>query len=675
MANYEVLARPIDVTEVPNIRANRSIKPEHVTIRTELDEAIATLLDKVAQLRNEINQSEQSDTQNWNNAVDGLETRLNNLIDGVANSYAVAAAVDTLAEATINLPGLDVTATDWHSWVLVKGVSQESGVYRFQNNQLVRVPKFANASSLTAGTSFFDNAGNVLYRVSEDAAPGGEVPVQSVEIIPYDRQEKLTGTGFLKIVANQLNAGLNSQFFTVADGELTLSTEFAQWCEDTIAQNASTANTLGELTTQLAGISSQLAQTNASVANLIQAVGSATSQIESLQQHDQETDTRIDGVETQLGTLRPRVETLEQEYANQEQAIAAEKSRVDSLTQAVGDQASQLLTQQRQVSDQGQRLNSLDASVTDARSTIAAHTNQLGQLTTNLNSKVDSSQLDDLQETKLASLVKSFTLTNGTVEQRIDTDDGVEYYFTEFRRSTGWGHNRFRSFDLSDVLSPYTKQGYSFTFQRVGVDEFRVLFQSRTAPFPNDKVDISLIRIPGPAQGGIELNPTNPDLAVFKQNFFNWTNWDGRYDPGTWDRVYRGIAMGQDGRGIVYFANGNSLSQNQIDAFYNAGDLGSVDVAAGLVFPPTIFSFSPSLLISEERTPYTVLIQNASPNQTLTLTYFYNNVQGHVETIQTDSNGNYSSTSNSGSFFQGLGNYRVEITINGQTYSNNFTVQ
>lgn len=500
MANYDTLARPIDATEVPNIRANRSIKPEHVTIRTELDEAIATLLDKVAQLRSEISQSEQSDTQNWNTAVDQLSARLNNLIDGVANSYAVAAAVDTLAQATINLPGLDVTATDWHSWILVKGVNQESGVYRFQNNQLVRVPKFANASSLNAGTSFFDIAGNVLYRVSEDAAPGGEVPIQSVEIIPYDRQEKLTGTGFLEIVANQLNARLDGQYFAVTNKELTFSAEFNTWIQNTTAQGAAAATSLEQLTTQLAGISSQLAQTNASVANLIQAVGSATSQIEALQQHDAQTDSRVEGVESQISLLQPRVETLEQESASQQQARATEKSRVDSLTQAVGDQASQLLTQQRQVSDQGQRLNNLDASVTDARSTIAAHTNQLGQLTTNLNSKLDSSQLDELQETKLASLVKTFTLTGANVEQRVDTDDGLEYYFTEFRQSTGWGHNRFRSFDLSDVLSPYTKQGYSFTFQRVGVDEFRVLFQSRTAPFPDGKVDISLIRIPGAAQ-------------------------------------------------------------------------------------------------------------------------------------------------------------------------------
>lgn len=502
MSNYEVLARPIDVTEVPNIRANRSIKPEHVTVRSELDEAIANLLDKVGQLRAEINQAEQSDTQNWNSAVNDLSNRLNNLIDGVANSYAVAAAVDTLAEATINLPGLDVTATDWHSWILIKGNPQESGVYRFQNNQLVRVPKFATASSLTAGTSFFDNASNVLYRVSEDAiaAPGVEGLVRSAEIIPYDRQETLTGTGFLKIVANQLNAGLNGRYFAVADEELTLSTEFVTWVETTTEQNAATANALEQLTTQLAGISSQLAQTNASVTNLIQAVGSATDQIESLQQHDIQTDARVDGVEIQLNALRPRVEVLEQGYATQEQAIATEKSRVDSLTQTVGDQASQLLTQQRQVSDQGQRLNNVDASLTDARSTIAAHTNQLGQLTTNLSSKVDSSQLDELQEAKLASLVKTFTLTGGVVERRVDTDDGVEYYFTEFRQSTGWGHNRFRSFDLSDALSPYTKQGYSFTFQRVGVDDFRVLFQSRTAPFPSDKVDISLIRIPGAAQ-------------------------------------------------------------------------------------------------------------------------------------------------------------------------------
>ncbi|NER27718.1 MAG: hypothetical protein F6J89_08810 [Symploca sp. SIO1C4] len=95
-----------------------------------------------------------------------------------------------------------------------------------------------------------------------------------------------------------------------------------------------------------------------------------------------------------------------------------------------------------------------------------------------------------------ATQVKSFLLTGGVTEQRVDNDNGVAYYFTTFTIPTGFGNLNFRVIDLSDALAPYTKLGYSFTVQRVDVDSLKLLFQHNLAGFPDDKAVVSVMAVP-----------------------------------------------------------------------------------------------------------------------------------------------------------------------------------
>jgi hypothetical protein len=91
------------------------------------------------------------------------------------------------------------------------------------------------------------------------------------------------------------------------------------------------------------------------------------------------------------------------------------------------------------------------------------------------------------------------------------------YYFTTFQWSTGWGHLRFRAIDMSDALAPHTKEGDSYVFQRVGVDEAKIVFQSRRAAFPNGECDVTLIRT-FPVNATPTPPPTNTQQVVIKVN-------------------------------------------------------------------------------------------------------------------------------------------------------------
>ncbi|NET09094.1 MAG: hypothetical protein F6K16_31200, partial [Symploca sp. SIO2B6] len=92
--------------------------------------------------------------------------------------------------------------------------------------------------------------------------------------------------------------------------------------------------------------------------------------------------------------------------------------------------------------------------------------------------------------------VKSFLLTAGVTEQRVDNDSGIPFYFTTFTVPTGFGNLHFRAIDLSDALAPYTRLGYSFTVQRVDVDSLKVMFQHNLTGFPDDKAVITVMAVP-----------------------------------------------------------------------------------------------------------------------------------------------------------------------------------
>jgi hypothetical protein len=414
----QLLNQPLDAREVYIFASPSEGIGQRVTVRSEIDELVNQLNLSIATLRTD---SETVDTQistDLQAAIQAVQDDVNARWQGVKSSYTVAYAVPTFADLNTGLAGLDVNATDWHSWVLVHSEPARNGVYRYLGGSWSRVPEFSTVDSLTAGVEFFDDNGDTYWLVNQDAIPVSATnnAIASVQLIPYGRVERLSFGDVLAKEGDNVSLRFNPRYFqsTLIDGSqhLNFSDQFR-----------------GEL--------DQLAQ-----------------------------------VQPQL---QGQIDQVNQQLTNFNNTIA----QID------------------------QRLVTAEASITDLNATVAVHSNSLTDLSVQINDKLDASQLDIAQEAKLADLVKEFTLAGGvggvnrTTEERLDPDDGMQYYFTTYEGSTGWGHLKFRGFDLSDTLAPFSRRGDSYVFQRVGVDSFRIMFQSRNGFFPDNRTSIALIRMPG----------------------------------------------------------------------------------------------------------------------------------------------------------------------------------
>jgi hypothetical protein len=104
-------------------------------------------------------------------------------------------------------------------------------------------------------------------------------------------------------------------------------------------------------------------------------------------------------------------------------------------------------------------------------------------------------------------LFKEFVLTGGVTERRADPEDGLEYFYTEFRAPTGWGHTNFKLFDISRNDANRTRLDETFIFQRVDVDSYRVLLQSSIGPYPDGEAIITFIQQPpAPVATALRIN-------------------------------------------------------------------------------------------------------------------------------------------------------------------------
>lgn len=127
---------------------------------------------------------------------------------------------------------------------------------------------------------------------------------------------------------------------------------------------------------------------------------------------------------------------------------------------------------------------------------------EIQPLVDRLADKLDRAQLEIEQNRKLAATIKRFPLAGGLAEVRVDDSDGEAYTFTTFRIPTGFTDERgnpttdFEDFAMSAALAPFSNQGFRYEFHKEAPDIAVLVFQSITGTFPDDRVRISLIRIP-----------------------------------------------------------------------------------------------------------------------------------------------------------------------------------
>ena len=553
----EVLHRSFDASGVPAILASPSNGVSNaVVIRSEIEELIAQVNQGVAALRSDSEQGDSTLSQQLSDSVSNLEQQIALLGDRVVGQLTVGAVATTLEDAYTYVSGLaaDIPATSHLRLVLVASESDLSinGIYTQQGSGVVRADGFTLANSLRSGFKFFVDQDNQQYVVLDDAAPVSTANqnIASVAIAPWTRVEEISARSPIRKINQVIELLFNAGHLAVVNGELSLSAAFLSriTAVENIQQQNSTAittlqgradsaeNRLGTVetaasdnTTAIASTNSQIvalqtfqAQTESDLGTLNTDVTQAKADIETLESSQAAQDTELgnhSGQISELSTDSTQLKADVQELKNYRvqhdglintnstdlatvqsdmAGVKSKNSQQDARITAVEAAAALLSGIQAQQATNTNKIAGVETLIADANTTIAAHTGQITDLGTQLLGKVDTSALTAAFQAFYASQIKSFVLTGGISEQRVDLDDNITYHFTTFTISTGFGHLNFRSVDLSDALAPYTKLGYAFTFQRVETDSLKVSFQHNLAAFPDDKAVITVMAVPAP---------------------------------------------------------------------------------------------------------------------------------------------------------------------------------
>lgn len=226
-----------DFSEVKPIRVARSGGDATAAIQfSELDEAVQSMRSALTGVRTELERADQTIQADFQAELEVLDQRLTSAIDGVTRRATVATRVVSLAQAQAATvagvtPSNDANNPD--SWILVDDPVNlaSNGIWSKRvDGTVVRPPHYDVATEFHAGLLIYADDNNSFWRVPNDAEPVSATnnAIASVAFEPFGRAQDITATGFLRIVANQLSANLNAEYFTVLNGALTLSAAFLQ---------------------------------------------------------------------------------------------------------------------------------------------------------------------------------------------------------------------------------------------------------------------------------------------------------------------------------------------------------------------------------------------------------------------------------------------------------------
>jgi hypothetical protein len=394
-------------------------------IRSEIDELIADVTEKVSLLRNDSQMADTTIRSDFQATDADLQRQIDQLASGVAGQAIVAGMVESVTETTGAIPGVTGNSPDdWHSWFLVVGESDPANAgiyYKDAGGNILRVPRYSTVENFPASFQIYVDSVDRKYVVRDEPIPVSATnnAIASASIIPWTRVEELIANAPIEKIANALNLRFNEEIFAVTDGKLDFSAAYKQQQQalaDQVTVNqsaiASTEDSLGVAIADLNNAIEQIDQNDL-------AIGTQSQQISALQSAD--------------ATIQNRLTTAESDLAD------------------------------------------IDAAVTDAQATIAAHGGRLDTAENDIAGKLDTSALDTRLNDFLATIHKPIALNGGVTTTQ--TFDGIAYYTTTFTLPTGYGDMNFRMADLSRQAAPYEKIT-SYLQRRSGVDSLQVVFQS-----------------------------------------------------------------------------------------------------------------------------------------------------------------------------------------------------
>ncbi len=274
-----------DFRSVRPIRVARSGGDPTAAIQfSELDEAIQSMQSALNGVRTNLEQTDQTLQADFEADLRTLDQRLTNAIDGVTRRATVATRVTSRAAAeAANVPGVtpSADANNPDSWILIDNATDfaSNGIWsKRPDGSIVRATSYDTAAELHAGLLIYADDTNSFWRVPDEAAPVSATndAIASVRLEPFGRAQDITATSFLRIVANELSANLNAEYFTVLGGALTLSAAFLQRIERI-------ENDVDGLQTATTSLRDDLSTTQENLANTQTALSTVQGDITALQ--------------------------------------------------------------------------------------------------------------------------------------------------------------------------------------------------------------------------------------------------------------------------------------------------------------------------------------------------------------------------------------------------------
>jgi hypothetical protein len=235
-------------------------------------------------VRTNLEQTDQTLQADFEADLRTLDQRLTNAIDGVTRRATVATRVTSRAAAeAANVPGVtpSADANNPDSWILIDNATDfaSNGIWsKRPDGSIVRATSYDTAAELHAGLLIYADDTNSFWRVPDEAAPVSATndAIASVRLEPFGRAQDITATSFLRIVANELSANLNAEYFTVLGGALTLSAAFLQRIERI-------ENDVDGLQTATTSLRDDLSTTQENLANTQTALSTVQGDITALQ--------------------------------------------------------------------------------------------------------------------------------------------------------------------------------------------------------------------------------------------------------------------------------------------------------------------------------------------------------------------------------------------------------
>jgi uncharacterized coiled-coil protein SlyX len=362
---YKESVLSLDYRKTHGILVNDAVDPQQAPAYRQLtsglaaeaaarSSAIATVEAARAALEAALTDQLNAETQNRIAGDQQLESRLQQVIEGLTYRTVAARYEGTTAPAVADVPGVDTAAAadDWHSWILWdQGAGNpNTGIYTLSGGTLARV----SSVTMQAGLLTFVNGGtfaDTQWLMIDD-------PVDGVaDFVPWQRVSEFSTTGPLYKEANVVRLAWDANYLSTQVNGTTGETE--------LTINQAFRDRVTTLETNVTALQGDVATLQTDVDTLQGDVVALQGEVDALQLADENFTTQINGLLATDVAQGNRLTTLETSQAAQDTAISGLQAADTAFDTRLGTTEGNVTALQTSDASQTARLTNLENTKVD----------------------------------------------------------------------------------------------------------------------------------------------------------------------------------------------------------------------------------------------------------------------------------------------------------------------